>query len=113
VTNSVQRKIRHYRVRKNISGSSTLPRVSVFKSLKFLSAQAIDDDLQKTICSVTTKAIKSKGTKTETSSEAGKKFGEALLKLNIKSIVFDRGGYKYTGRVQAFADGIRSAGISF
>ncbi|GAB4140620.1 MAG: 50S ribosomal protein L18 [Patescibacteria group bacterium] len=113
MVNAVKRKIRHTRIRKVVSGSSEKPRVAVFKSLNYLYAQAIDDVAQKTLASITTKTIKLKGTKTEKASEAGRKFGENLVKLGIKSIAFDRGGHKYTGRVQSFADGVRSAGISF
>jgi large subunit ribosomal protein L18 len=98
------------RVRSKMSGTAETPRVSVFRSNVALSGQAIDDANRSTMAFVTSRNEKS-GTKSEKSLAAGVKMGEALVKLGVKKAVFDRGPYLYHGRVKAFAEGLRSAGI--
>ncbi|GIW58811.1 MAG: 50S ribosomal protein L18 [Candidatus Dojkabacteria bacterium] len=100
---------RHLRVRKKISGSSKRPRVLVFKSNKYNYVQAIDDEGMRVITSMSDKDLK--GTKTERAFELGKAFGKLLKNKKYNSVVFDRGGFKYHGRVKAIADGLREAGI--
>lgn len=103
---------RKLRVRKNIMGSAARPRVSVFRSNKYLQAQAIDDINHKTIAGMSDSTVK-KGTKTEKAKQMGEIFVEALKKNKIEVIVFDRGQYKYHGRVKAFAEALRTGGIKF
>lgn len=109
---------RHARVRKKISGTAECPRLSVYRSLNHIYVQIIDDTKGVTLCSASTmekdvKAKISKMTKTDAAKEVGKAVAAKAEKLGIKSVVFDRGGYIYTGRVQAVADGAREAGLNF
>ena len=109
---------RHARVRKKISGTAEAPRMSVFRSLKHIYVQLIDDTKGVTICSASTeqKDIAAKVanmTKTDAAKEVGKAVAEKAKKLGVETVVFDRGGYLYTGRVQALADGAREAGLNF
>ena len=109
---------RHARVRKKISGTAEAPRMSVFRSLKHIYVQLIDDMKGVTICSASTeqKDIAAKVanmTKTDAAKEVGKAVAEKAKKLGVETVVFDRGGYLYTGRVQALADGAREAGLNF
>lgn len=100
------------KIRSKISGNSKCPRLSVFRSNKFIYGQIIDDE--KGITIVSTSDLKfNKGTKTERSDKAGTEIAKLALVKNIKSCVFDRNGFKYTGRIKAFADAARKAGLSF
>lgn len=101
------------RTRSKITGTSSVPRVSVFRSLKNIYAQAIDDEKGHTLASTDIIKRKKGVTKVEIANEIGKSFGEKLKKLKIEKIVFDKGSFKYHGRVKSLADGIRSAGIKF
>lgn len=110
------RVIRHARVRKKISGTPEVPRLCVFRSNKFIYAQIIDDTVGKTLCQASSfeETFKeAEGTKTEVAKLVGKTLGERALQAGISSVVFDRGGYVYTGRVSALADGAREAGLKF
>ncbi|MDE6667639.1 MAG: 50S ribosomal protein L18 [Clostridia bacterium] len=109
---------RHARVRKKISGTKECPRLSVYRSLNHIYVQIIDDVKGVTLCSASTmekdvKAKISNMTKTDAAKEVGKAVAAKAKKLKIKNVVFDRGGYIYTGRVQAVADGAREAGLNF
>ena len=109
---------RHARVRKKISGTSETPRMSVYRSLNHIYVQVIDDVKGVTLCSASTmekdvKAEIADMSKSEAAKLVGKKAAEKALSLGIKAVVFDRGGYLYTGRVQAVADGAREAGLNF
>lgn len=109
---------RHTRVRKKISGTSETPRMSVFRSLNHIYVQIIDDTKGVTLCSASTmeKDVKAKIeglSKTDAAKIVGKVAGEKAIALKIETVVFDRGGYLYTGRVQAVADGAREAGLKF
>lgn len=106
---------RKFKVRSNINGTGDIPRISVFRSNKFIYVQAIDDVSSKTIASAASKFIKEtkEKTKIESALITGKLLGEKLQKLNIKKAVFDRGNYRYHGRVSKLADGLRSSGIIF
>ena len=109
---------RHTRVRKKISGTPEAPRMSVFRSLNHIYVQIIDDTKGVTLCSASTmeKDVKSKInglSKTDAAKVVGKVAGEKAVALKIETVVFDRGGYLYTGRVQAVADGAREAGLKF
>lgn len=112
------RVIRHQRVRKKVSGTAERPRLSVYRSLNHIYAQLIDDVKGVTLCSASTmeKEISSKiakMTKTEAAALVGEVIGQRAIKAGIKEIVFDRGGYIYTGRVQAVADAARKTGRIF
>lgn len=104
---------RQKRVRAKIHGTKEMPRVSVFRSNRFLYAQAIDDDNGKTIAYVSERELKEKKVHTDNSKELGNALAEKLKKLKIVSIIFDKGAFKYHGRVKAFADGIREGGLKF
>ena len=107
----VEKRIRrHKRIRSVVSGTATRPRISVTKSNTDLYVQAIDDVKGHTIMAISTKKI-SGGNKTEKSKKAGIEFGKKLLEAKLESGVFDRGGNIYTGRVAAFAEGLREAGL--
>lgn len=103
---------RKKRIRKKISGTSQKPRISVFRSNKHIYAQAIDDLKGKTLASVQDVKEKASIKPIESAKNTGKTLGTTLKKLKIENVVFDRGGYKYHGRVKAFAEGLREAGIS-
>ena len=106
---------RKIRIRKKISGTSTVPRLAVFKSNNNIYVQAIDDLNQVTLASSSTlsKEVKSKNLSNESAKQVGELLGEKLKDLKIKSAVFDRGGYIYHGRIKSLADGIRDKGIEF
>ena len=108
------RTMRHKRVRARIIGTAKRPRISVFKSNKRIFVQLIDDEVGKTLLSselVSAKKNKVKGTKSDKSLEVGKTLAEKAKKEGITEVVFDRGGYKYHGRVKALADGLRAGGL--
>ena len=116
----VARKRRQVRVRKNLSGGSERPRLNVFRSLNHIYAQVIDDSKGATLVSASsldasireTEVADGKG-KTERASLVGKLVAERALEAGITQVVFDRGGYKYHGRVKALADASREAGLKF
>ena len=115
--NAVRQK-RHRRVRKNISGTAETPRMNVYRSLNHIYVQIIDDTKGVTLASASTmeKAVKEKiadMTKTEAAKVVGLTAGERAKEKGIETVVFDRGGYLYTGRVKAVADGAREAGLNF
>jgi large subunit ribosomal protein L18 len=103
---------RHITIRKNISGTDLRPRLAVFRSIKHISAQIIDDGVGKTLLSESDLNIKS-GAKKEKAYQVGKILAEKALKLKIKSVVFDRGGFLYHGRVAELARGAREGGLEF
>ena len=112
------RVIRHARVRKKVEGTADRPRLSVYRSTNHIYAQLIDDVKGNTLCAASTLekdvAAKVKDlSKSEAAKVVGKAVAEKALKLGIKEVVFDRGGYLYTGRVQALAEGAREAGLEF
>ena len=112
------RVIRHARVRKKISGTPEMPRLSVYRSNKHIQAQIIDDTKGVTLAAASTMdpALKGKLEEVDKKGAAklvGKLLGERALEAGIKNVVFDRGGYVYTGRVASVADGAREAGLEF
>lgn len=112
------RQVRHLRIRKVLNGSSSEPRLSVFRSLKGMNIQLIDDVARKTLCSVNAKEIKEKKAEDKTGKVAvsyliGKLIAEKAKAKGISKVKFDRGGYKYHGRVKALADGARDGGLIF
>ena len=103
------------RVRKNIDGTATTPRLSVFRSNKSIYAQLIDDLSGKTLLSAasTDKTVKAEGTKIEQANVVGKAIAEKAIAAGITACIFDRNGYLYHGRVKSLADGAREAGLKF
>jgi large subunit ribosomal protein L18 len=104
---------RHKRVRAKISGTQERPRVSVYRSLNHLYAQIIDDTTDKTLIGLSDKAVSGKMTKTEKAAKLGEELGKKAKDAKIETVVFDRGGHAYLGRVKAFAEGLRKAGLEF
>lgn len=108
---------RKQRIRKKISGTPERPRLSIFRSVRHIYAQIIDDVDGKTLLGVSTKAKDFAGAKdagnVKGASELGKLVAQKALQKNIKEVVFDRGGFLYHGRIKAFADGAREGGLKF
>ena len=100
------------KIRSGIKGTSERPRLSVFRSNKFIYAQAIDDVAHKTLAQSSDAKI-AKGTKTERAQEVGKAIAAMCLKNNIEKVVFDRNGFKYTGWIKLVADAARAGGLKF
>lgn len=115
---NADRLVRHARVRKKISGTAERPRLNVYRSTEHIYVQVIDDVKGVTLCAASTleKGIAKKVaklTKTEAAKAVGEEIAKKALALGIKEVVFDRGGYIYTGRVAALAAGAREAGLEF
>ena len=108
---------RHKRVRAKIQGSAKRPRVAVFKSNQYIYAQVIDDEIGKTLLNVSDyggkRAKASKDKKSDAASKVGESLAEKMNKIGISEAVFDRGGFKFHGRVKAVAEGLRKGGIKF
>ena len=109
------RERRRKRNRKELTGTEERPRLSIYRSLKHLHAQLIDDARGRTLLGLSTviKEFKGGGGNIKGAQKFGLFFGERVLKLNIQKVLFDRGGFLYHGRVKAFADGAREAGLEF
>ena len=109
------RLVRHARVRKKISGTPERPRLSVYKSLKGIYAQIIDDVNGTTLVAASTldKEVKTKASNIEAAKEVGALVAKRAAKAGIKTIVFDRGGYQYHGKVKALAEAAREGGLEF
>jgi len=103
---------RKRRIRAKISGSATLPRVSVFRSNRYITVQAIDDSTASTIIGMNSKAINQKANK-EGAAALGEAFAAKLKEAKISEIVFDRNGYQYHGVIAAFGDALRANEIKF
>lgn len=115
---SEMRKIRHLRIRKEISGTAERPRLSVYRSARHIYAQIIDDTVGHTLVSASTleKEIREQVkdmSKSEQASVVGRLIAQRALEKGITKVVFDRGGFKYHGRVKALADAAREAGLEF
>lgn len=111
-----KRKRRHRRVRAKVFGRPERPRLCVFRSNKHIYAQLIDDEKRKILLGVNDisfSQIKEKKGKVEIAFEVGKLIAKKALEKKIKKVVFDRGGYKYHGRVKALAEGARKEGLKF
>ena len=112
LTKKGQRTRRHNRIRAKVSGTSERPRLAVFKSNSYLYAQLIDDTKGATLAAVSDMGLKGK-TKTERAKLAGEALAKSAKAKGLASVVFDRGGFIYTGRVRAFAEGAREGGLVF
>ena len=112
----LSRKARHARVRKKLFGTAECPRMAVFRSGKHIYAQFIDDESGVTLTAASSldKSLRSvKGTFTERARQVGELAAERATEKGITEVVFDRGGFKYHGRVAALADGAREKGLNF
>jgi large subunit ribosomal protein L18 len=102
---------RHFRLRKKVVGSAERPRLVVYRSLKHIYAQLVDDNTQRTLMTVTDSGLE--GKPTQKSVEVGKRIAAKAKDAGVKRVVFDRAGYKYHGRVKGVADGAREGGLEF
>jgi large subunit ribosomal protein L18 len=109
----INRLRRKARVRSQISGTASRPRLSIFRTTTHIYAQLIDDEAGKTLCSASDLTIKEKMTKVELAKKVGWDIAKSALEQKISNVVFDRGGFRYHGRVQALADAAREAGLQF
>ncbi len=114
LTKTARRKRIHFRIRKKMEGSNGRPRLSVYRSNKQIYCQLIDDSTGSTLASAssTDEAITG-ANKSELATKVGELIGSRAQALNISTVVFDRGGYLFHGRVKALADGARNAGLKF
>ena len=116
VSKNVSREKRHLRIRQTLKGTAEKPRLSVFRSNSQIYAQIIDDATGKTLCSASSldKELKlANGSNVAAATEVGTLVAKRALALNIETVVFDRGGYLFHGRVKALADAARAAGLKF
>lgn len=102
---------RHLRIRKRVTGTAERPRLVIFRSLKHIYAQLVDDVAQQTLLTVGDGELA--GKKAEKAAAVGKQLAEAAKEKGIAKVVFDRAGYRYHGRVKALADGAREGGLEF
>lgn len=110
-----ERQKRHLRVRNRISGTAERPRLNVFRSLAHIYAQIIDDDKGTTLTAASSldKDFEGRGGNVEGAKKVGEAIAKKALSQGITSVVFDRGGYLYHGRVKALAESARAAGLNF
>ncbi len=117
ITKQALRSRRRAAIRKKLRGSAERPRLVVFRSLKHIYAQIIDDSCGRTLVSASSRSkdikIATGSKKTEQGFQVGQKLGEKAIAAGISKIAFDRAGYKYHGRVKALAEGARKAGLDF
>ncbi len=116
----LQRRRRHARIRKKVHGTGERPRLAVYRSLRNIEGQVIDDDRHHTLVGLSTLAPELQdgaapeaGGKIEAARAAGRLLAERARDRGVTSVVFDRGGYRYHGRVRAFAEGAREGGLIF
>jgi len=113
ISKTARRKRLRLGIRRKSSGTADRPRVSVFKSNKGIYAQLIDDVNGKTLASASTKEIGKDSVNVEVAKEVGKKLAENAKGAGIETVIFDRGGYPYHGRVKSLAEGAREGGLKF
>ena len=116
VSKNASREKRHLRIRQTLKGTAEKPRLSVFRSNSQIYAQIIDDVTGKTLCSASSldKELKlANGSNVAAATEVGTLVAKRALALKIETVVFDRGGYLFHGRVKALADAVRAAGLKF
>ena len=113
LSRDVLRRKRHERLRLRISGSPERPRLSVFRSAKFIYAQVIDDTTGRTLAAASSREADLGGdTKVDTAHAVGKALAERARAAGVTSVVLDRGGYQYHGRVRSLAEGAREGGLT-
>ncbi len=103
----------HKKIRSRVSGTGDRPRLAVFRSNRYMYAQLIDDVRGVTLVSASDLSLSDKMNKVERAKTVGKKLADEAKKVNITTVIFDRGGFSYRGRVQALADAAREAGLQF
>lgn len=116
VSKNASRQKRHLRLRQTLSGTSSKPRLNVFRSNKQIYAQVIDDTTGKTLCCASSRDLEAgvkNGSNVDAATKVGTLIAKRALDLKIEAVVFDRGGYLYHGRVKALADAARAAGLKF
>ena len=106
------RKGRHARIRSRLKGTAAVPRLNVFRSARYITAQLINDETSEVLGMVTSKGMKTPAS-VKGAAEVGKAIAQLATEKKVKAVVFDRGGYAYHGRVKALADGAREAGLQF
>lgn len=106
---------RHRRVRKKVRGSAERPRLAVFRSNRYIYAQVVDDDRGHTIAAASSleSGLRSRTLTVETAAMVGKLLAERCRRAGVETVVFDRGGYQFAGRLKALADAARADGLSF
>ena len=104
---------RHNRIRATIVGTAARPRLSVYKSNRYLHAQMIDDETNTTLIGASTKDVAAKAKKMDAAKMLGEELAKRAKAAGITSVVFDRGGFRYQGRVAALAEGAREGGLEF
>jgi large subunit ribosomal protein L18 len=109
------RRRRHARVRKTLRGTTARPRLVVYRSNRYIYAQVIDDESGNTVVAASSQEepLRTKRLSVDTAGEVGKLVAARAKEAGVESVVFDRGGYKFHGRVKALADGARDAGLEF
>lgn len=107
----IGRQKRHARIRSRVSGTAQRPRLSVYKSNRYLHAQIIDDAAGRTLISGSTKEFASK--KSDAAALLGTELAKRAKTAGITAVVFDRGGFRYTGRILALAEAVRAGGLQF
>jgi len=113
ITNKDSRVRRHARIRAKVSGTAARPRLAVYKSNRYLHAQLIDDEAGKTLVSASTQLVAKDAKKTDAAKMLGAELAKRAKVAGISAVVFDRGGFRYTGRVATFAGAAREAGLNF
>lgn len=106
-------KLRAHRTRARIHGTATSPRMSVNRSLKHIYVQLINDDTGTTLLAASDKDVTAKGKSVDVAREVGEMLGKKAVEAGVTTVVFDRGSYKFHGRVAALAEGARKAGLVF
>ncbi|MBP9711000.1 MAG: 50S ribosomal protein L18 [Candidatus Pacebacteria bacterium] len=113
IAKQIGRQRRHNRIRAKVMGTATRPRLAVYKSNRYLHAQVIDDEAGKTLVSGSTKDVAAKAKKTDAAKMLGVELAKRAKAAGITEVVFDRGGFRYTGRVATLADAAREGGLKF
>ncbi|MEM1214760.1 MAG: 50S ribosomal protein L18 [Bacteroidota bacterium] len=115
LTKANRRKRIHMRIRKNVRGTAACPRLSIFRSNRYIYAQLIDDVAGTTLAQASSheSAVAQEGNKTEQSTKVGSLLAERAKSAGVEQVIFDRGGYLYHGRVKALAEGAREGGLQF
>ena len=112
-TRSDARKKKHLRIRSKISGTAAIPRLNVFKSNKHIEAQIIDDTAGKTLAYSSSLKLKLTSNSKENATAVGKDLGTKAIAAGVKTVVFDRSGYIYHGKIKALAEAVRAEGVKF
>ncbi len=104
---------RHNRIRARVSGTAARLRLAVYKSNRYLHAQLIDDEARTTLVGLSTKDVAAKQKKMDAAKALGVELAKRAKAAGVETVVFDRGGFRYTGRIEMFANAVREAGIKF